>query len=229
MKKALTTIVAALSLISCLSAQNYQIITVPAGTKVIDQFPFKTRYLYPQFTDGQVIMKAGAVSPASLNYNLLLGEIEFIQDKDTLILSKKKDVSLITVAQDTFIYRNGYLKLIHSGTVKVCLKDKIKLKDIVKKGAMGAPNRTSSIDSYSSIPLDGRLYDLTNADDMEFQRTLEYYILNSSGDLIDFRKKNVIELYPQKEAEIQKYLKSNKVNFDKQADLLRFADFLSTL
>jgi hypothetical protein len=99
----------------------------------------------------------------------------------------------------------------------------------VKKGAMGAPNRTSSVDSYSSIPIDGRLYDVTNADDMEFQRTLEYYILTPSGDLIEFRKKNVMELYPQKEAEIQKYLKSNKVNFEKQEDLLRFADFLAGL
>jgi hypothetical protein len=229
MKKAITIICSALFLFSCLSAQNYKLIKVEAGTKVIDKFPYSVRYLYPQFNDGLIYMKTGVTNSSKFNYNLLLGEIEFIQDKDTLIFSRKKDINILTVAQDTFIYRNGYLKLIHSGSVKVCLKDKIKLIDIVKKGAMGTPNRTSSVDSYSSLPLDGKIYDIINADDMEFRRTVEFYILTPAGDLIDFRKKNVLELYPQKEAEIQKYLKTNKVNFEKQEDLLKFADFLSTL
>jgi hypothetical protein len=38
-----------------------------------------------------------------------------------------------------------------------------------------------------------------------------------------------MELYPQKESEIQKFLKSNKINFEEQADILKLADFLSTL
>jgi hypothetical protein len=229
MKKTLCIICSALFLFSCVSAQYYQIIRVEAGTKVSEKFPVSVRYLYPQFVDGQVYMKTGGASPNKLNYNLLLGEIEFINGTDTMILSRKKDLNLIAVAQDTFIYRNGYLKLIHSGTVKVCLSDKIKLKDIVKKGAMGTANRTSSVDSYTILPVDYKLYDVVYAEDLEFQRTLEYYILTASGELIQFRKKNVLELYPEKEAEIQKYLKSNKVNFDKKDDLMRFADFLATL
>ena len=229
MKKTLSTICAALFMLSCLSAQYYSIITVPAGTKVIDKFPYSERYLYPQFTEGQVFMKTGMASDSKLNYNLLLGEIEFVQDNDTMVISRKNDITLIAVAQDTFIYKNGYLKLIHSGTVKVCLKDKIKLKDIVKKGAMGTPNRTSSVDSYKSLPLGGKIYDIISADDLEFQRTLEFFILTSSGDLIEFKKKNIMGLYPQKEDEIKEFLKSKKVKFDSQDDIIRFADFLSKL
>ncbi|HAM11662.1 MAG: hypothetical protein A2X05_16700 [Bacteroidetes bacterium GWE2_41_25] len=212
-----------------MQAQYYKRITVEAGTRVIEKFPPYERYLYPRFTDGQVFMKTGVVSPASLNYNLLLGEIEFVQDRDTLVIARKKDVNIVTIDQDTFIYKTTYLKLIHSGTVKVCLRDKIVLKDIVKKGAMGTANRTSSVDSYSSLPLDGKIYELVPADDMEFQRSPEFYILNSSGELVEFRKKNILNLYPDSEAEIQKYLKSNKVNFDSQEDILRFADFLAAL
>jgi hypothetical protein len=229
MRKVMTIITGVFFIFSSLQAQYYKRITVKAGTKVIEEFPPEKRYLYPQFTDGKVFMKSGVVNEARLNYNLLLGEIEFVHDRDTLVIARKKDVNIVTVAQDTFIYRSTYLKLIHSGTVKVCLRDKIVLKDIVKKGAMGTPNRTSSVDSYTSLPLDGKLYELVPADDMEFQRNLEFYIIASSGEMVEFRKKNVIELFPEEEDEIQKYLKSNKVNFESQEDIIRFADFLAGL
>ena len=229
MKIKLSIVVAMLLIYSSLQAQYYKRITVEAGTKVADKFPPSVRYLYPQFVDGKVFMKNGAVNNAMLNYNLLLGEIEFIQDRDTLVIARKKDVYIVTAAPDTFYYKNSYLKLIHSGSVMVCLRDKIVLKDIVKKGAMGTANRTSSVGSYSSIPMDGKIYELVPSDDMEFQRTLEFYILTSSGEQVQFRKKNIMELFPSKADEINKYLKSNKVNFELQDDIIRFAGFLAGL
>ena len=229
MKKTIGIITAAFLIFSSVQAQYYKRITVEAGTKVADKFPPAVRYLYPQFADGQVFMKTGAVNEARLNYNLLLGEIEFLQGTDTLVIARKKDVYLVTVDRDTFLYKNSYLKQIHSGALKVYLRDKIELKDIVKKGAMGSSNRTTSVGSYSSLPLDGKLYELVPADDMEFQRTVEFFILTSSGELVEFRKKNVLTLYPAMEDEIQKYLKSNKVNFESQEDIVRFAGFLAGL
>jgi hypothetical protein len=121
------------------------------------------------------------------------------------------------------------MKLIHSGSVMVCLRDKIVLKDIVKKGAMGTANRTSLVDSYISIPTDGKIYELVPSDELEFQRTLEFYILTSSGEQVQFRKKNIMELFPSKADGINKYLKANKVNFELQDDILRFAGFLAGL
>jgi aromatic ring hydroxylase len=38
-----------------------------------------------------------------------------------------------------------------------------------------------------------------------------------------------MDLFPDKESEIQKYLKSNKVNYEEKTDILKFADFLSGL
>lgn len=229
MKKPFTLIGAALFILSSLQGQYYKAITVEAGIPVTEKFPFEVRYLYPQFTDGTVTMRTGTVSSSKLNFNLLLGEMEFISNADTLAIARKKDMNIVTVAQDTFIYRSGYLKLIHSGTVKVLLRDKFKLTDIVKKGAMGAPNRNSAIDSYTAIPTDKQLLTLVPSEDLVFRRTLEFYLLTSDGDLVDFRKKNIMELYPKKEDEIQKFLKTNKIDFEEQADILKLADFLTTL
>jgi hypothetical protein len=229
MKKTLTIIALVIFILSSLHGQYFKAITVESGTPVYEKFPLGVRYLYPQFTDGEVVMRTGTVSSSKLNFNLLLGELEFISNKDTLMIARKKDLNIVTVSQDTFIYRSGYLKLIHSGIVKVLVRDKYKLTDIVKKGAMGAPNRNSAIDSYTAIPTDKQLLALVPSEDLVFRRTLEFYILTSDGDLVDFRKKNIMELYPKNENEIQKFLKTNKINFEEQADVIKLADFLATL
>ena len=229
MKKLSAFLVSALFLISSLHGQYYKAITVEAGTSVAQKFPSGIRYLYPQFTEGTVTMRTGVVSTSRLNFNLLLSEMEFISNKDTLAIARKKDLSIVTVAQDTFIYRSGYMKLIHSGTVKVLVKEWYKLTDIVKKGAMGAPNRNSAIDSYTAIPTGKQLLALIPTEDLVFRRTLEFYILKNDGDLIEFKKKNILDIYPEKENDIQKFLKANKIDFEEQTDILKLADFLATL
>jgi hypothetical protein len=227
MKKILSAICVTLFLFSCLSAQKYESITVKAGTKVRDWFPYQQRYIYPQFISGKVFLKNGSSSSATLNFDLLLGEIAFLKGLDTVIINRKNDIGIITIEQDTFIYRDVYYKMIHSGRVKVCAKDRIKLIEIVKQGAFGTPNRSSAGESYSSTMINGNFINLVTTDDMVYRRDVEFYILTKNNELVIFRKKNVIELYLNKKAEIENYLKSNKVNFESQKDILRFADWLA--
>jgi hypothetical protein len=211
-----------------LSAQNYKTIVVKAGTKMTEYFPYKERYLYPEFVPGQVFFKNGTSNKVSLNYFYLTGEIEFLQGKDTLYISKKKDIVYV-VALDTFYYDNSYIKVISGGTIKVGLKQYVKIKDILKEGAMGAVNRVSSIDTYNSLWANGNSYGLTPNLNIEVQMTLEYYLSKSSTDFVLFYKKNVLQLFPQKADDIKAYIKSHKVDFDSGDDLLKFADYLRSL
>jgi hypothetical protein len=56
------------------------------------------------FTEGMVITKSGTETMALLNYNMLTNEFEFLQNKDTLAIAKKKDLKMIIMERDTFIY-----------------------------------------------------------------------------------------------------------------------------
>lgn len=212
-----------------LSAQKNELITVKAGTKIFDYFPVQERYRYPEFISGRVQFKNGIYSDTRLNYNFLLGEMEFIQSRDTLSIVNKKDIRYIVVAQDTFFYDKGYLELISGGPVKVVLKQYIKLKEVLKKDSYGTSSSGSATNSYGSLPVDGNFYKLAANEDMVFQKTLEYYLATPASGFVQFSKKNVFQLFPQKEAAIKSYLKSNKVDFDSRDDLLRLADFLCSL
>jgi len=212
-----------------LSAQNKDIILVKADTKVLDYFPFQERYRYPHFIDGKVMFKSGNTSKAKLNYDILLGEVVFIQSQDTLTISRKKDIRNIVIARDTFLYDNGYLELIHSGNIRVGLNYYVKIKEVLKKGAFGTTARGVSTDTYNSLESKGSLHELIPNEDLELQKTKEYYLSTPTSGFIHFRKKNVFQLFPEKNDAIKGYLKSNKVDFDSEKDLLKLADYLQNL
>lgn len=209
-----------------LIAQESGQIIVPARTKVAVCFPPGVRYLYPGFTKGQVILNNGNHNSAILNYNFLFGEMEFLRDLDTLTIINKKEILSVIIDQDTFLVDNGYIRLIRSGLVRVGLKEVISLKDILRKGAMGMTNRTSTVDTYNTVPLDGRIYDMVPNEDWVFRKTEEYSFSVRSGEFLPFSKRNVLKIFPEKKKTIEEYLKSEKINFDSRDDLIQLAGFL---
>ncbi len=228
MNKIVVFICSVMVLSISLSAQKNELITVKAGTKIMDYFPVQERYRYPDFISGMVLFKNGIYSETWLNYNFLMGEMEFIKSKDTLTIINKKDIRYVVV-QDTFYYDKGYLELISGGPVRVALKQYFKLKEVLKKDSYGTSSSGSATNSYGSLPVDGSFYKLAANEDMVFQKTLEYYLTTSSSGFVQFNKKNVIQLFPQKGDVIKAYLKSNKVNFDSRDDLIRLAYYLGSL
>jgi hypothetical protein len=212
-----------------LSAQKFEPVTVKPGMRVVDCFPFNERYRYTEFFTGRIYFKSGVNSEAKLNYDLLNWEMEYIRKKDTLAIANKKDIRLIVIVQDTFFYDKGYyLEQIHGGTVKVVQKQYIKLKETQKKDSYGTSSSGSATNSYGMMPLAGNFYKLIANEDMLFQRTLEYYLSDQSGEFVQYNKKNLIHLFPQHEDEIKAYIKTNKTSFEKRDDLIRLSDFLSS-
>jgi hypothetical protein len=99
----------------------------------------------------------------------------------------------------------------------------------LKKDSYGTSSSGSATNSYGSLPVDGSFYKLAANEDMVFQKILEYYLTTSSSGFVQFSKKNVIQLFPQKGDAIKAYLKSNKVDFDSRDDLIRLAYYLGSL
>ena len=149
-----------------LPAQKNELITVKAGTKLIDYFTVAERYLYSEFTTGRILLKNGNYSDRKLNYNQLAGEMEFIQGRDTLSIANKKDIKLILVAQDTFYYDKGYVEQLRGGKIKVGLKQYVELKEKQNMDSYGTSSSGSATTSFGSMPVDGNFYKLTANKDL---------------------------------------------------------------
>lgn len=207
-------------------SQENESVTVRAGTKILSYFPVNERYQYPGFVAGRVVFRNDLYSERRLNYNYLLGEVEFIQARDTLTVINKKDIKYISVGQDTFYYDKCYLKQIKSGTLKLALRDFIELKEIQNKDSYGIASSGGATTSYGSMPLDGNFYKLNANKDMVFQRTRQYYIKSPGSEFTIINRKNLLQLFPSRENEIKSFIKNNKIRFDKEDDILRLNDFL---
>jgi hypothetical protein len=229
MTKYLSIAISLIHLTICLSAQKQETIVVKAGTKLLDYFSVRERYLYPDFISGKILLRDGNSSTKKLNYNFLAGEMEFIEKSDTLSIANKRDIKLIFVAQDTFYYDKGYIRQIRSDYPKVGLKRFIDLKGILNKDSYGISGSAGSTTSYSSLPADGSFHKLIANKDMIFKWTSQYYLYTNESGFQFYNRKNILEFSPQSKDIIKGYLKTNKVNFDSKEDLLRLADFLGTL
>ncbi|HEY5592921.1 MAG TPA: hypothetical protein VIK55_18125 [Paludibacter sp.] len=229
MKRTVFVICSIIFITSCLFAQKYEPVTIKAGTSIKDYFPVAERYLYPNFTAGKGYFKKGIVIPCLFNFNVLSGEMEFIQSKDTLIIAKKEEINSIVVATDTFYYHDAYLQMIRSGRLSVYVKRGIEIKNILKQGAMGTINRSAASDSYSFVLIGQRSFDMKLAEDVVIQQKVGYFYSTSGNDFIPFTRKNIIRIMQGKEGEIKNYIKSNKIDFESREDLLKLAGFVSDL
>jgi hypothetical protein len=232
MKRTLICFFASALLINSVVAQESETIVVKAGTKVIDYFPPGERYRYPEFRDGKVIFKDNTFIATKLNYNILLGEMHFIQKRDTLALSNLRSVNYINVEEDTFYYDNGFLEVV-AGTdpVIMAVKQYVKMLDVQKSGAYGTKSSTSAITSYSSMyGASGTTnYKLVLNEDILLSRKTEYYIGNKEDGFVLYRKKYLRKLFPEYKAHITDYLKHNKVDFTNRDDLIRLTGYLQQL
>jgi len=138
----------------------------------------KRIYRYPVFTSGVIYFKDGNTPSALLNYNFLLGEMQFIAPKgDTLSIANEKTIKLITIKDDSFYYDKGYLELIMTGSVvKLVMKQKINVTGTQKIGAYDQPSAVSSISSYTTFSSGPRSYKLNVRQDVLLSKETSYYL-----------------------------------------------------
>lgn len=215
--------------INCLHAQDKETIIVKAGTSFLDYFTIAERYHYPDFQNGIILFKMESYAVRKLNYNYLIGEMEFLENSDTLTIRNSKDIKEVIIAQDTFYCDDGYILQIKSTYPKVGLREFIEFKSIIKKDTYGIASSGSSTLTLNALPSEGNYYKLKANQDMVYERTKQYYISTFSNAFVLFTKRNVFKLFSRNREEIKSYLKTNKVKFESGDELLKLADYLGSL
>lgn len=155
--------------------------------------------------------------------------MQFINPKgDSLEISKPEDIDSIRLNNCTFFFRNGYFEIIAAfDSVKLVVSRKASF-ETVKIGAMGLPSHSASIEDYSSYSNnDNREKPLqlhVNQDINAYEKT-EYFLISNKGEFIKATKTNFLEIFSDGKKSIEKFLRLNKINFNKQDDLEKLFHF----
>ena len=225
-----------ISCIACLvagtaSGQVIKKYKVNPGQKISEAIPQNEIYSYPEFTSGRVYLRNNSVSLVKLNYNSLLGEMQFIDPKgDTLSVADEKMISLVVIGTDTFVYDNAYLKVIASeGKVKLANNQFIEMTNKERIGEFGQAGH-GSIETYGKVSTSqSPPKDLVANEVLTMAKKSVYYIGDAYNQFKVANKKNVLDMYAKNETEVKAYLKENKVDFNSEKDMKQLIIFLKNI
>ena len=167
-----------------LSAQDSTLVTIKAGNRVRDVLTPADMYHYPQFTDGNVVLRDGKVIGVKMNYSRLFDQMLFINHKgDTLALADEKNIKFIAIDQDTFYYDGGYMRIIiDNDFVKLAEKKVWVVADVRKIGTHNTPKNTVAITSlthYTDGTDAAKSRDLLLNEDILLRKETQYYVGNA--------------------------------------------------
>src|SRR4051812_23148091 len=132
--------------------------TVKPGENINSVLPTDVKFHYDKFTEGGVFFRDGKRSNASLNYNLLTEEMQFIAPMgDTLAVDNEATIRYIVIGNDSFYYDKTYVQLITGNAIaKLAKKEALGISDVKKAGAYDQFSSTSSITTVKSVQLQDR-------------------------------------------------------------------------
>ena len=206
-----------------LHAQVYNKKTLQSGESIAD----KSYYLFPAFTNASVRFKKGGLMAAKMNFNLLICTMQFINtNNDTLEIKKPDDIDSIIIDSNVFFFNKGYYEiLLSAGTHKLAVLRKATFEP-VKVGAMGLPTHTEGgIDAYNSFESYVGERSLIVNEDVEITAEADYFLINKNNELVKADKAGFIKTFPDKEANIQTYLKQTRIKLNKEEDFKKLFSY----
>ena len=221
----------------CLSAQDREVITVSSNDNIAELISEDKQYIFPEFTSGRVIYKTKRpVGGGKLNYNLLFGEMVFIDPANEIFaLEDVKDILMVVIDNRRFYpHRNEeFTEELFETTSEVQLHIKREFTIISdgKEGAYGLSFSAASISHYSHVDAQGSSrQQLAIKENMLVQRKNTYYLVgkNDKHKLIK-GVKTFQELFPKQKKQIESFVKEHNISFNKEEDLMNLIKYCDTL
>lgn len=221
-------LLASLSLFS----QDNKIIKINALNQSAEVY--KSEYMYPVFSSGKIIFTDAAIAEAKMNFNRLSNQMLFLTPAgDTLALAHPETVSKVLIDADTFcFFENVFIQqMTHNRDApNLFVKQNLKYIGKEKKGAYGTYSTVSSSNSNSTFTNDDQITKNLSVDENAiYELRAEYYFSDSLNNFFPARKSNLYKMFPQQENRIKTYIKANKIDFDKKADLLQLVLYIQSL
>lgn len=210
-------------------AQTQRGYLVKAGETPDNAIPGEVKYLLPVFTEGTASLRSGGSVHMRFNYNLLLGEMQFLDPKgDTLVIADPATIKKIVIDSIIFYFDKTYVKEIEKlGLYKLAVRERLVQMPYKTEGAYGTKTASSSIESFSTIYANGKEFKLQLQQDVLFVKTTDFYLGDAYDHFSKANKKAFSNLFSSKKEALNNYVREEKINFDNEEDLRKLLQFCS--
>lgn len=217
----------------CADVQAQKQIRIKADGNVTNAIPMADRYRYPQFMTGNVVYRNGVSGAGQLNYNRLLGEMQFIDPKgDTMALADEQNVAHVTIGPNRFYVNPGKgcpEVIAEHGPVKLAKQVVLKSMRTEKKVAYGQSSGASSVATVQPYSNNSSVHRIGATGDQMVQEDVSYFLVDQNDRYYLMNKSAIFKVFSKHKKEIEAYLKENSTQFTEEADLRKLIKFCSEL
>ena len=218
---------------SCVDVVAQKQIRVKADANITSAIPVADRYRYPQFMTGTVVYRNGVSGAGQLNYNRLLGEMQFIDSKgDTLALADEQNVAHVTIGPNRFYINPGKgcpEVIAEHGPIKLAKQVVLKSMRTEKKVAYGQSSGASSVATVQPYSNNSSVHRIGATGDQVVQEDIAYFIVDQNDRYYMMNKTGIFKVFPKHKRAIETFLKENPIQFTEEADLKKLIQFCSEL
>ena len=187
-----------------------------------DSVLITSQFLFPQFTDGKVMMKDGSAYNVKLNYDASLDQMQFMDvNSQILFIGEPDKVNKLEIGKRSFIYRKGYfVEVLIDGPISLFSRVHIQ-KDVQKNGAYGSSTATSSIQSLSTMKLsDGNDTKLRPSEKAIYQKEVFFFVMVNEKSKLILNEKDLLKCFSSNKELLKKEIDKEQTNF-KSADSMK--------
>ena len=190
-----------------------------------------THYLFPEFTQGVILMKAGTKYDVLLNYNSFTEEMIFENNGKKMAIAKSelRLVDTVFIKDRKFIaLNNKFLELLYHSKWDMYVEHKCRVNEPGKPSGYGGTSKTTSIKTYSRIYSEGNIHELKLPDGYEIE-PYTYYWIKKNGELNRFiNMRELKKLYKDKKDLFKAYIKKYGVKYDNQESIIQLIEYLES-
>ncbi|MGV3585941.1 MAG: hypothetical protein ACO1OF_02970 [Adhaeribacter sp.] len=211
-------------------AQEADRIRVKVGDNIESHEFASAAYRYPGFKDAVIYYTTGGLAQGKMNYHQLLSEMHFIGPKgDTLALDNLYLVKFVAIGNTKFYYdpeRKGFGEEIADfKTVKLLIKHKFKPSDRERGVAYGQYSNTSATKTYGTYAVNGQVQRLNPNEYLVYAKMANYFITDQNNQFYPANKASVLKIFNKQKAAIEKFIKENRIEFQKEDDLKKLLSY----
>lgn len=208
----------------------YSLIFIPSNAQQSNIVA--SHYLFPEFTQGVILMKSGKMNEAMLNYNSLTEEMIFDSngEKKAIGISEILLVDTVFIKDRKFIIVDRkFVEVIHHSKWDLCVEHKCKVEEPGKPAGYGGSSQTSAATSVSSLISEGRVvYNLELPEDYKVT-PYSIYWLKKNGEFQEFKNlRELKKLYKDQKDLYKKYTKINHVKYQDQKSVIQLIEYLES-
>ncbi len=188
------------------------------------------QYLFPEFSECNVILKDGQVQTQVMNYNTVTEKMVYMEDGKYYDLLSYVLIDTIYLQNCKFIpYRNVFYEVLLSDKFPLFIQHRSNLVQAGKP--VGYGQKSQGVTSYylSKHELAPEYINIQIPPDVTVKADPAFWI-RIEDEMFDFaNKKQFIALFPEKENEIKDFIKKNRIKFDKPDEIINLVKYINSL